>query len=975
LADRTVSVDVTANVNGFVSAFRTAQRATEDFASRTEQFVKNHGQAMKDVGDKATIMGGAILAGVGLAVKAWGDFSDRMAQVQSLSHASASDMDQLQKAALSLGTAFGQSANDVADAEIELVKAGVSVKDMLGGALPGALALAAAGQIDVGEATSIATTALTQFKLEGKDVPHVADLLSAGADKALGGVKELGDALKQGGLVASSFGISVDETVGTLSAFANAGLMGSDAGTSLKTMLLALANPSKQAANTMAELGIHAYDAQGKFVGLAGLADELKAAMGPLTDAQRNQALATIFGTDAIRSANVLFKEGGDGIRKWTADVNDQGFAAEQAAGKMNSLNGDLKKLSSSFENALITTGQQADGFLRPLVQSLTGAVQWFNGLDNGVKGAGLAAASATGGVLLLAGGFLSLAPRVFDTISGFKELSKNAPAVSGALGKIGKAAAGITLAATALAVLGHTVTQKHVTTMQDYADAILKVGRAGAAAKSSDFNGIFNQWDDILGHQSSNLSGLSDSIHRITHPEAADGLNRWADQVFAWTGFAQSETTQVDDRLKGLGDTMGQLVSNGAPQAAAASFKLLSDEFVKNGSSAQDALDHLPGYKAALQDLAHQSGVTLEPQELLQFALGEMPSKLASAQNSTETMAKAQELQKQMTEDQQKRLAELGVSLDGVITNLGNFVTAMSQAGLLQLSTNDAMRNYEASLDAVDESIKKNGKSLDIHTEAGRNNQAALDGVAKAGLAVLDSMAKQTDANGNNVHSQQELQDHLKGTYNDLLANYAQFGITGDQADTMARQVLGIPKNVSIDTWMSDYARQKAEETRGALDAINGRVVRVGVEVVVNNSAALDPATYANAQKKAQSGDAVYYASGGRVSGPGGPTDDKAGLYALSNGEYVLPTRVAQAIGYDRLDKMRGGDLTPMMPVDRVVPTPVQAITAAASGGGATPIDASTHFNAPVYVVDPDELSRKQETARRDALAMIGVH
>jgi TP901 family phage tail tape measure protein len=87
-------------------------------------------------------------------------------------------------------------------------------------------------------------------------VPHIADLLSAAANKAQGSVTDIGFALKQGGLVASQFGISIEETTGTLAAFASAGLIGSDAGTSLKTMLIALANPSAKSATLMQELGI-----------------------------------------------------------------------------------------------------------------------------------------------------------------------------------------------------------------------------------------------------------------------------------------------------------------------------------------------------------------------------------------------------------------------------------------------------------------------------------------------------------------------------------------------------------------------------------------------------------------------------------------------------------------------------------------------------------------------------------------------
>jgi TP901 family phage tail tape measure protein len=220
------------------------------------------------------------------------------------------------------GHAF--SATEAAGAIENLAKAGVSTKDILGGGLKGALNLAAAGQLAVGDAAEIAATAMTQFGLSGKEVPHIADLLAAAAGKAQGEVSDVAMALKQGGLVASQFGLSIEETTGTLAAFASAGLIGSDAGTSFKTMLLALANPSAKAASTLSDLGIAAYDTKGNFVGIAPLAEQLKDKLSKLTPAQRDAALATIFGSDAIRAANVLYQNGAKGITDWTSKVNDR---------------------------------------------------------------------------------------------------------------------------------------------------------------------------------------------------------------------------------------------------------------------------------------------------------------------------------------------------------------------------------------------------------------------------------------------------------------------------------------------------------------------------------------------------------------------------------------------------------------------------------------------------------------------------
>ena len=185
-------------------------------------------------------------------MKAAADFNEKMALVQTLSHANAREMQSLStRPRRHAGTAYGYTASQVADGEAEMIKAGISLRDIMGGGLKGTLALAAAGQLDVGDATTIAAAAMTQFNLKGRDIPHVADLLAAGADKALGSVQDLGYGLEQAGTTAHQMGLSIEDTTGTLAAFAQAGLIGERGGTTLKQMLLQLAAPTKQAQQLM----------------------------------------------------------------------------------------------------------------------------------------------------------------------------------------------------------------------------------------------------------------------------------------------------------------------------------------------------------------------------------------------------------------------------------------------------------------------------------------------------------------------------------------------------------------------------------------------------------------------------------------------------------------------------------------------------------------------------------------------------
>lgn len=970
MSDRSVVVRLRAEVEGFRTAMAAAsesargtQHATEDAAAgsstamgRMVQSADEHGAAWEKAGVAVLGFAAAALGGVAIAVKAYADFDAKMSQVQSLSHASAGDMETLTQAALTAGGKIGFSATEVADAEIELVKAGASVTDMMGGALVGALSLAAAGQIDVGKATEIATIAMTQFKLQGKDIPHVADLLAAGADKALGGVQELGDGLKQGGLVASQFGLTIDDTVGTLSAFANAGLIGSDAGTSMKTMFLSLASPSKQAQAALDQYNITAYDSQGKFKGVTELAGQLHDKLGGLSDAQRNAALSTIFGTDAMRSASVLMSEGRDGIAKWISDVNDQGFAAQQAAGKMDNMNGDLKKLGAAFQTGLIEMGQSADGFLRPMIQGVTDAIHAFNELPQPVKGFGMAAAATAGGVALLVGSFLTLAPKVFETIKGFQTLISDAPRLASALGGVGKAAGIAAIAFLGLEAFNAIAYQKRSESVEQITQSILNLAKAGKASGISSLDSELSDFGTFVGGKvAPDINSAADAIKRITHPQDNDGINRWADQAFGWTGMAKSETTQVDDGLKKVGDQLGTLVSSGAAPAAATAFQKLSDEFIKNGSSAQDALNHLPGYRDALIDQANTAKVTLNDQELLDFAMGKIPASMQAAASGVTKYTDAAGDSVSVTKEGKKALDDMGLAADGTIPHLDKLVTALENAGLMQMSANGAARNFQAAIDGVTDAIKKNGQTMDITTPKGRENAAAFDGIAGAGLKAAEALAK-------NGATNEEVQGQLRGTYDSLITAAGQFGITGDKADTMARQVMGVPKTANIDSYLHDFASSaidalttKAKNANGTVIDIYATTHETTVKRTIDDPGGTGSSIGGRANGDLHGGQASggyimgggvglrAYASGGQVGGfatagyvqgPGSGTSDNV-LSWLSNGEFVMRAAMVQKYGLGMMDSLNKGTYAPGKAAAYTAPVQQRAYQPAASGGG----------------------------------------
>lgn len=361
--------------------------------TRAGSTAKTVASGMENTGRKSALIASGMTA-AGLAVAAFGvaavkmaaDFDQQMSTVQANTGATSAQMDQLRAAAIEAGASTVYSATDSADAINDLGKAGMSVTDILTGGLSGALNLAASDGMAVGDAAEYMANALSMFHLKGSQASQVADTLAAGAGKAVGNVSDFGEALNNCGAQANSFGMNVQETTGVLALFAQNGTIGAEAGTQLNSMLMKLAAPSAEASNTMKELGISAYDAQHHFVGMANFAGQLQKAEKGLTDEQRNQANATIFGSYAIKAANYLYEAGESGVNKWTKAVSESGYAAEQAAAKNNNLKGDLENLGGSMESLMISVGEGAQGPLRKMVQGLDTLVDAFAGLPSGAQ-------------------------------------------------------------------------------------------------------------------------------------------------------------------------------------------------------------------------------------------------------------------------------------------------------------------------------------------------------------------------------------------------------------------------------------------------------------------------------------------------------------------------------------------------------------------------------------------------------------
>jgi TP901 family phage tail tape measure protein len=461
------------NISFTISAVDDFSGVMSNLQSQTEKAFDSIGA----IGKAMTLAGVALGGALGFAAKSAMDFEQQMSNVKAVSGATATEMTQLTQLAQELGASTKYSSLEAAQGIEELIKAGVSVADIMGGGLEGALSLATAGELELADAAEIASTALNAFKSDGLTVINAADLLAGAANASATSVGELKYGLSMVSAVAAGVGLSFQDTTTALAAFANNGLKGSDAGTSLKTMLLNLSPATEGASTAMQELGLLTeegnskfYDANGSIRSLGEIAELLKTQLAGLTDEQRQLAMKTMFGTDAIRAANILYKEGADGINKMYGEMSKV-TSAEVAAEKMNNVKGRIEELKGAIETMSIAIGNA----LLPVIDKLVAGMQWlvdkFNALPGYMQTTLAVLAALTAAFLLIVGPILIMVAMIPAITAGFTAIAGAVGVTAGALAGIIGIVLGVVAALVAIGI-GLVVAYNKVEWFRDMVDA-----------------------------------------------------------------------------------------------------------------------------------------------------------------------------------------------------------------------------------------------------------------------------------------------------------------------------------------------------------------------------------------------------------------------------------------------------------------------------------------------------------------------
>ncbi len=532
------------------------------------------GSAMTSFGDKLTTLGssavnlgstltGAIttpLVGIGVAaMTTFGNFEQQMNRVKAISGATGGQFDQLKQRAVELGASSVFSASEVAQAMENMASAGMNVNDIYS-ASAGVMDLAAVSGRDMGLAAEAVASAMNQFGIAGENATHVADVYAKAAADTNAETVDMAEAMKYAGPVMSSLNSSFEETAAAIGIMSNAGIKGSQAGTTLRTAMQRLAAPTDVASKLMQSLGISAYNSEGQMKPISELLPHLQERLSGLSEEQRNNALNTLFGKESLSGMLALLDSAGPEFDGVVSGLQNSNGAAKEMADTMNSgLSGSIENLKGKLETAAITVSERFAPYIEQLADKVGELTEWFTNLseeqqDQIIKW-GLVAAAA-GPALVVFGkvaGTLGTTFKALGTVSSGigKLVGKVAPLITNFAG-METAAVGATGATSGLAgavgLLGNPITWGVLLG----GAALLAVGYF--ANKAAEAKQRTEEWGASVSEtQANELQQFKDKVDETNQAMTIFGTNGAADVEAvrkAIQGLADDITTLADKDL-----------------------------------------------------------------------------------------------------------------------------------------------------------------------------------------------------------------------------------------------------------------------------------------------------------------------------------------------------------------------------------------------------------------------------------------
>lgn len=501
-------------------------------------------------------------------------------------------MDALRDTAREMGATTKFSASEAADAMGYMALAGWDDAQVIAG-IPGVLNLAAAANMDLAKASDIVTDTMTPFGLAAERAGEAADVFAYAQANSNTTVEGLGEAMKYAAPTADAFGMSLQDTAAAMGVLANAGIKGSQGGTTLNAMLRDMKKNADNGRIAIGKTKVALTNADGSYRSYAAIIRDIDKATSSMTASQRDAALGAIFGDESLKGILATLKQGPDALDDMTAGLYACGGAAADMAATMgDNLKGDLAILESGAQEMAIALSDWLMPAARGVVQGVTDLIGKFNALDDGTKNTifRIGAMAAAAGPLLLSGGkVLTLLSGVNPLVVGLGAAAAlaytHSDALQGMVAKLGdgvtafgaalESGAGFTAAFSAglTAAFGEEAAGKVLGAIEGIKTAISTVGDVLTTVTDAvgtflgalfDGEGLKQSWDNaaavISGYDwtalgTSILSGVTGAL---------DAAGEWLKNIFTagWTaakGVNWGELgTSIHDGIQSILDTAG---------------------------------------------------------------------------------------------------------------------------------------------------------------------------------------------------------------------------------------------------------------------------------------------------------------------------------------------------------------------------------------------------------------------------------
>lgn len=350
--------------NGFSRGFsklKEEYKKNEDFFNSTLSKVKTIG-----------IAGGAAAIGmIHQSFTKYAQLNETLIRNASIIKATREEQEKLSKQTRQLGRDSQYSALEVAQAQKYQAMAGYKTNEILA-MTPKLLKFATASGEDLASASDILTDNLDAFGLKKEEADKLMDSMTATANNANTNIAMLGEAYKYVAPTSKGFD-SFEEVNIMLGILANNGIKAGQAGRNLAGIYTSLSNPSQEMLKMMVKTNTTLYDKQGHFKGLRKIIEETRPKLEKLTDAERNQWLATVAGAEGLKIWNSIMNYSVEGTKNLEKAVYNSKGTVEEMNKKMSETpEYKIKALKSAFEELQLSLGEGVAPVALEYIQDLT---------------------------------------------------------------------------------------------------------------------------------------------------------------------------------------------------------------------------------------------------------------------------------------------------------------------------------------------------------------------------------------------------------------------------------------------------------------------------------------------------------------------------------------------------------------------------------------------------------------------------